>query len=73
MSKITVRLSRSNFAGVRGATGAAAGAFDTSAPLDAYAARTRNVTILSGSIDRTWGEHTGTPPSYPSVTDRPQD
>jgi hypothetical protein len=73
MSKITVRLSRLNFAGVYGATGAAAGAFDTSAPPDAYAARIRNVTILSGNIDRTRGEHAGTPQSYPTVTDRPQD
>jgi hypothetical protein len=72
MSMITIRKTSSST--VWGGTGAAAGAFDTAAPLDAYAARTRNLTMLAGNINPSRGvEHTGTPQSSPSVMDRRPD
>jgi hypothetical protein len=60
MRKPKIRLSHSIHEPVPTATGAAAGAFDTSAAPDVQAAQIRNVTLVSGSVGREWNiEHAG--------------
>ena len=72
MTKISVQLPRVGSL-ERSPSNAAAGAYDTAAPLYTHAAQIRNVTLVAGSIGRSWADHAGIPETPPVVTDQPPD